>query len=245
MKLKDHFDKNNLHHAYLIEGNREEILPEIFGFFEEIKVATSGNPDFYHNVFDNFKIEDAFSLRSFGNEKSVLENNKKIIVLCINRFTIDAQNVLLKLFEEPILGTHFFIITPDTDSLFKTFVSRFYLIKDKNKSEESIKQAEKFLAMGLQDRLDFIKNDLLEKEEKVSKESEDENSEVNKIESNQTRALRFLNNLEFVLLEKQNIEKYSNPDFFEQIFKVREFLRQPGSSVKMLLESIAISVPKC
>jgi hypothetical protein len=212
-------------------------LPVLFSFFEEIKIKTSGNPDFFHAFFDNFKIEDAFNLRLLGNEKSVTADSKKIIILCINRFSLDAQNVLLKLFEEPILDTHFFIVTPDTDSLFKTFVSRFYLIKDQNKSEKDEKLAENFLTMSLQNRLDFIKNELLDKET----EEETEGEVGNFSESNQTRALRFLNSLESVL-SKKDVKK--EPDYFEQIFKVREFLRQPGSSVKMLLESIAISVPK-
>ena len=36
--INKYFNKDNLHHAYLIEGNREEILPEIFEFSESLGV---------------------------------------------------------------------------------------------------------------------------------------------------------------------------------------------------------------
>jgi DNA polymerase III delta prime subunit len=253
MKVSDHFDKDNLHHAYLIEGMKDEILPEVFSFVENLKIKTVGNPDFYHTSIDNFKIQDALNLRNMGSERSFsnIENNKKIFVLCINRFTGDAQGVLLKIFEEPIENTHFFIITPSVDNLFRTFVSRFYLIKAKNNSEEEIKNAKTFIALNLKDRLDFIKDKILLKSKKESNNTEEdedgdskEESE-NNLESNQTRALRFLDNLEFVLNKKNGEKKFQDVSFFEQIFKAREFIRQPGSSAKMLLESVALSVPVC
>lgn len=247
MKISEHFDKNNLHHAYLIEGEKEIVLPEIFSFVEkEVKIKTVGNPDFYHSVIDHFKINDAFGLRNMGSEKSFSES-KRIFVLCINRFTSDAQSVLLKMFEEPIENTHFFIITPNTDSLLKTFLSRFYLIRNKENLIEEEKKAETFLKMNLKDRLDFIKEKILiGKEEKATpedagkKEQEKEN-DVN-TESNQTRALKFLASLESVISKKNIFKNADNLEGVEHIFKVREYLRQPGASAKMLLESIAISL---
>ena len=62
---------------------------------------------------------------------------KKIFIICVNNFSLDAQNVLLKMFEEPIENTHFFLIVPDTNALLKTFVSRFYLISEKPKARPS------------------------------------------------------------------------------------------------------------
>jgi hypothetical protein len=135
--------------------------------------------------------------------------------------------------------------------LFRTFVSRFYLIKAKNNSEEEVKNAKVFVSMSFKDRLDFIKDKILLKSKKESNnadQDEDGDSEEesgNNSESNQTRALRFLDNLEFVLNEKNKEKKFQDVSFFEQIFKAREFIRQPGSSAKMLLESVALSVPVC
>ena len=62
--ITEHLDKNNLHHAYLIEGMHNEIIPEIFKFMKEIKVKTIGNPDFCHMSFNSFTVEDARNLKS-------------------------------------------------------------------------------------------------------------------------------------------------------------------------------------
>ncbi len=106
--------------------------------------------------------------------------------------------------------------------------------------------------MPLQRRIDFIK-DLLPK-----KDEEDE-EEISK-ESNNSRALRFLNTLEVVLHSKfvKNFSGLTLPGVpggtltvanslqicLQHFFKVRKFLRMPGSSVKTLMESVALIIPE-
>jgi DNA polymerase III delta prime subunit len=230
MPIPEHLDKNNLHHAYLIEGVRGEIIPEIFKFLKSININTVGNPDFCQIIIDNFKIDEAFDLRSMSSNKS-FSSIKKIFMICANSFSLDAQNVLLKIFEEPIQNTHFFLITPDVNALLKTFVSRFYLISARQDLAEETKQAEKFIAMPLKSRIDFIK--------KLLTEAEDEDIAT---DSNRSKALKFLNELEFVLHKKMSKSLFDT-NSFEQIFKAREFLRMPGSSTKTLLESVALITP--
>ena len=69
----DHLDKNNLHHAYLIEGDRNEILPQILKFTEDLGIKTSGNPDFCQIIIDNFKTEEALNLRGMASESGFTE----------------------------------------------------------------------------------------------------------------------------------------------------------------------------
>ena len=71
MSILEHLDKNNLHHAYLIEGARDEIIPEILKFCEKLDIKTLGNPDFCHISIDNFKIDEALDLRSMSSNKSL------------------------------------------------------------------------------------------------------------------------------------------------------------------------------
>lgn len=250
MKIKDHLDKDNLHHAYLVEGVREEIVPEILAFIEDMGIETLGNPDFCHITLDSFKIDDARNLKAQGGEKGYTEG-KKIFLISANSFLLEAQNALLKIFEEPIENTHFFIVIPNTDSLLKTLVSRFYLIKNKTNLENNLKDAERFIKMDLRNRLDFIKELLVEEDEAKSdkvgspdafkKAFRDENTFHDGVRA---KAIKFLDSIELVLNEKIN-KKIGNQkiDYFEHIFKVREFLRQPGSSPKTLMESVALIVP--
>ena len=257
MKISNHLDRNNLHHAYLIEGAREEIVPEIFAFIQSLGIKVIGNADVSHISLDTFKIEDARNLKSFGSEKgfSNEKNAKKIFIVSVNNFLLEAQNSLLKMFEEPIENTHFFLVVPEVNALLKTFVSRFYFIKAAPTLEgvgaptESV--GEKFINMSLKNRIDFMK-DLLA-------ESKTDGENNPSLDSARSKALIFLNSLEFTLHSKlvNNFADFTLPGVpggtyaaqnslqtcFSHLFKVREFLRMPGSSTKTLMESVALVVP--
>lgn len=237
--ISKHLDKNNLHHAYLIEGARDEIIPEIIKFCESIDIKTFGNPDFVDISIDNFKIDEAFDLRAMSTSKS-FSSGKKIFMIYANSISLDAQNVLLKMFEEPIENTHFFLIVPDTNALLKTFISRFYFISVSLGIAEETKEAEKFIMMPLKNRIDFIK-ELLAVPEDLSAGAGD-GGNVAPLDSARSKALNFLNALEFVLHEKVSKIPF-DMGIFKHFFKVREFLRMPGSSVKSLMESVALIVP--
>lgn len=245
--IQEHFDKNNLHHAYLIEGKKEEIIPDILKFLESIKIKTIGNPDFVQINQDSFKITNARILKIESIEKGISNNlptgqaGKKVYIISINSFLIDAQNTLLKMFEEPIENTLFFLIVPDIAIILPTLLSRFYLIKTKNEDRNELKKAKEFINMSLSNRIIFIK-DL------VSKKDEEDDLENIINDSTRTNALKFLNAIEIVLhqkfLQEKNNTYIDKVNYFEQIFKVREFLSMPGSSIKSLMESIALIIPK-
>ncbi|MFA5778423.1 MAG: hypothetical protein WC870_02990 [Candidatus Paceibacterota bacterium] len=238
MSILEHLDKNNFHHAYLIEGVRDEIIPEIINFCESINIKTSSNPDFVHISIDNFKINEAFGLRAMSSNKSFSSNNKKIFIISVNNFSLDAENVLLKIFEEPMPDTHFFLVVPDINALLKTLISRFYLIKSSKKSNLEHAKAEKFIAMPLKNRIDFIK-ELLEEPEK----EDEEGNEITILDSTRSNALKFLNDLETIFHNRFISKGFFDTQLFEHFLKVREFLRMPGSSAKNLMESIALIIP--
>ncbi len=235
MSIRDNLDKENLHHAYLIEGGKEEASVEILEWLEEAGIETRGNPDFVRISLDSLKIEDAFNLREMASEKS-FSGGKKIFLLSVNSITGDAQGILLKAFEDPAADTHFFMIVPDASALFPTLLSRFYVISGRENGSSSLgnaekKEAEEFLAMRPAQRIDFLKEFLKEED------NEDEES----ADSSRARAGRFLNVLETVLHKKLSPE---TAPVFERIFSVRQYLRMPGSSVKNLMESVALAIPK-
>ena len=239
MNIAKHLDKNNLHHAYLIEGKKEEIIPLIFVFLKSIGVKTTNNFDFNQIELDTFKIEDARNIKTQSIEKAI-SSGKKVFLISTNNFLSNAQNTLLKMFEEPIENTLFFLIVPDIAIILPTLLSRFYLIKTESNLENEIKQAEEFLKMSLSDRVLFIK-DMVAK----NKDGDDEEIEVVLVESVRPKAIKFLNAIEIVLHKKLLSQKFiNNIDYFNQILKAREYLSQPGSSAKSLMESVALVIPK-
>ena len=94
--------------------------------------------------------------------------------------------------------------------------------------------------MSLRDRLDFIK-------EYIAVSETDEDEDIVKEDSVRSNSLKFLNAIEF-LLHKRIIQQApkalaEDMDYISHIFKVREYLRLPGSATKTLLESVAIAIP--
>lgn len=236
MNLSEYLDKNNLHHAYLIEGARDKVVPEVKKFLKSLDINTIGNPDFIYIQLDSFKMEDARNLKSYAAQKS-FSSAKKIFIISANNFLPEAQNSLLKIFEGPIGNTTFFLIVPDINTLLKTLISRFYLIFARQEMAE-IKNAEEFITMPLKNRIDFIKELLIAPEE----EDEDGN-EIIALNSSRSKALKFLNELESSLRQKAMSKRLFDVKTFQHLFKVREFLRMPGSSVKTLIESVALVIP--
>lgn len=244
MDLSIHLQKDKLHHAYLLEGVKENIWTDLSLYLEKIGIQKNGNPDFYELNYSTFKMADAVYLKSFTDKKS-LSNNKKIFLISVDTILLEAQNTLLKLFEEPIADTHFFIVVPDTNALLPTFISRFYMIKSGEEGGDGILKARKFLSMGRVDRISFIQE--LLSEETIEKEEDMEDEEATVPSSSKSvKAQAFLNALEHELHQKYFIEKTRANDtsFLDHLFKTRMYLRQPGSSAKNLLESLALSIPE-
>jgi len=253
--LKQHIDSNNLHHAYLIEGEKSFVLLEIYSILEDLNIKIKGNPDLSYFEYDSFKIDDARKLKTLTSDKGFSEgiDSKKIFIISANSFLLEAQNSLLKVFEEPISNTHFFIITPSHQSFIPTLLSRFYLIKDEHSADGSLNQkentdnAKSFIDSSFSSRIDFLKKLL----------AVDKKDEENDIDAPRTRALNFLNYIEHALHKKVFSAEARLPqtselaeaglrqiEVFEQILKVRKYLRQPGSSAKMLMESVSLAIPE-
>ncbi len=230
MSLKE-LSKDNLHHAYLLRGERGEMLSSILEFVKSIGIETENNPDFSVSEVDTLKVETARELRSLFAERGYGEE-KKVFVISVNAILNDAQNTLLKVFEEPIENVIFFLIIPSETQLLKTLVSRFYVV-DTERGVVNIKEAKKFLQMTQSMRIDFLKNFLAEEDEEEGEPTD----------SVRAKAIRFLNEVESVLHEefKKNTQLSSS---MEEILKARKHLRFVGSPTKTILESVALRIPK-
>ena len=123
---------------------------------------------------DEFLIEDA---RMVEKESFIAENDEKIIIIMANSFRVEAQNFLLKLFEEPPKNIKFLIVVPSRNLLLPTIKSRLICEKQKvikqdftlslNLKKLDLKAIFEFLKEN--DGLD--KNDLLEKISLLARQS--------------------------------------------------------------------------
>ena len=219
----------NLHHAYAIIGNADEIVKELQNFFKkELNFQTAGNPDFWQGSYDVMKMKDCIEIINLHQQRPI-EGDKKIFVINANFITEDAQNRMLKLFEEPRGDTHFFLILPSANNLIPTLASRLMIIHHSGENNSLI-NVKDFLKISISERIEEIK--------KLMTSITDE--EKSKIE-----VVNFINALEVELTKKTDFLKLKKGEakLFEQIEKVRQYSSEQSPSLKMLLEYVAFIIP--
>lgn len=107
-----------------------------------------------------FKMDDA---RAVEHESYIAENSEKIIVIMAHSFRNEAQNCLLKLFEEPPTNIKFLLVAPSKNLLLPTVRSRFICENLKSKIERNSVNLD-LKHLDLRQILDFLqKNEGLEK----------------------------------------------------------------------------------
>jgi len=226
----EHYKRTGyLHHAHLIEGDRVTLVPVLLAALERhMGITAQGNPDLSTISYNSFGIDEARSLTEmqsragFGTE----ENARKIFIISAPSFTREAQNALLKRFEEPTAGAHFFIILPHLNTILPTLKSRVVLVTPKEQlaHDDTNALAEKFLGASLEERFAMAK--------KLTDKKTGEVVDREKIRS-------FFDNLERILYTRLAGKKEGS-EIFREIFQAKTYLSDRGSSPKMLLDHIAV-----
>jgi DNA polymerase-3 subunit delta' len=214
-------NSDSLHHAYyFVENEIETAVLKLKEFLEKtVGVKISGNPDFYHRKFDTFTIDHARDISQSESRKDFF-GDKKIFIIETDFITEEAQNALLKIFEEPTIGTHFFIISPQ-EILLPTLKSRmqvFWNEIEKDLSKDSI------LSLNLKERMEVVKEitDGIKDEEKTKQD-----------------AISFLNKVE---RELYNDSVLKNAEKLKVCQQTRESLYDRGAPIKMILENLVLSI---
>lgn len=213
--------KNLNHHAYFIHSFKDGAHKLKEFLKKEFHIDHSQNPDFYHEKFEVLGIDESRKIKEIHLSKSFVEGNKKIFIIEASGMTHEAQNSLLKVFEEPHEYSHFFLIMPSIDVLLPTLRSRL-LILDKQENEDASTEAVKFLKLSKKDKVAFV--------DELAKKISDE-------EATKSDALQFLAELESVL-HKNGVEKNSNA--LKAIMKARDYMNDRSPSTKQLLEYVAL-----
>jgi DNA polymerase III delta prime subunit len=209
-----------MHHAYLVEGSLSQFeallqsARSLFGFSKE------GDPDVHIKVEEKFSIEDVRDLAAEASLKSI--SGRALYVLSLGSISHDAQQAMLKLFEEPKVGVIFVVLTPP-GSIMPTLRSRFAEYPEKLEEKLANPAATKFLAASGKERSAQI-TALLKDDEGVKE-----------------RVRELLNGLEWIFYKKIKTEEGKKA--LEEIMVVRGYISDRSASLKMLLEHLAIALP--
>lgn len=213
-----------------------EIVPFVQDFLKAKGILTKGNPDAYVRTYKQFGVEEARSLRSraslkaLGDPSKGLGAGRRIFILAAADINREAQNALLKIFEEESGGALFILIVPSPHTLLPTLRSRMQVLAlNRAPPRESGIDTEKFLSASPQKRLDLLKP-LLEK-------GEDDRRDLAAI-------LSFLSALEERLAKHPKALPAARGEGLEAVYRARKYITDRGALVKPLLEQVALLVPR-
>lgn len=207
------------HHAYALEaGDVDSFIRHIE---KEFDIRAEGNPDLFIQEYETFGIDDARSIATLQSRKAVGEAGKQVFILSFQSITTEAQNALLKVFEEPTPHTYFFLRTSYYSLLLPTLQSRLHVLDFKEEEDINTEAGVLFIKADTDERLNIIAPLIKEKDMSGT------DLLLRKIE---TALYTYKNNKETLASLKD-------------ILKARRYLRGRSPSIKMLLEHIALTTP--
>lgn len=216
------FSKDSLHHAYFIEGERAVVLADLEAFLNEsFGIVRQGHPDVHYAQYESFGIDDGRGLQEMQSVRPIA-GDRKIFIVAVDAMTGEAQNSLLKVFEEPTPGTHFFIISSSRRILLPTLRSRVIIVAHPSSRETGLRDdAKAFVALSLKDRLSFVAG-MIEEKDKSGAEG---------------FLLALIDELRGEGLEKASPARVTA---VKEILSLVPYLKDRAPSVKLILERVAL-----
>lgn len=232
---------NLSHHAYLLIDS-DFVYTELISIIKkDHDIDSHANPDFFDRLYQTFTIDDAREVKIFHGMRPVSISGKKIFILRMDNVTVEAQNALLKLLEEPAEYAHFFIIISSTHLLLSTIKSRMQLIeigdKDQIKNKKDTKNTSNYIDAELLESAEkFVKLSKAKKLEEVKKIIED----ISKEKKTKQYAIDWLNAVQATIYEQKGVKQ--GRSVLEVIETARNYIHDRAPSIKMLLEYVALNL---
>ena len=195
------------HHARLY------IAPSLMAVAEG-ELAQS--PDVQHLSVEQFGIDDARALGEMATKKPVAADTLTCVVFA-GTMTSEAQNALLKLFEDPPPTTRFVLVVPSEHQLLPTLRSRLFLVAENQIEVAESPEFVAFLKASYAERLDQIA---------VYQKSK----EADWLKAILAGVTHYKNTNRLSLAEAKSIELFASR------------INTRGSSAKLLLEELALSL---
>ncbi|MGC9602227.1 MAG: hypothetical protein ABSE76_00575 [Minisyncoccia bacterium] len=225
------------HHAYFLEGELN-LLQAVSNDVRAREHIKSNDPDFLERMYEKFGVEEAAKLRTLASFRAAGE--KSFFIIAISSITIEAQQALLKLLEEPRTGLTLVLVVPH-GALLPTLRSRMLAYPHKLKFAEQNSLVETKSTRGLfeQQISTFLKSPYKARSAIITELLGDD-------EGARERVRAFLNGLEIELHTKflQSKGKKEFREALEDIAKVRSYAGDRSPSFKMLLEHLALALPR-
>ena len=222
-------------HAFVVEAPEEEGIEAALAWAErELLIASKHNPDVIVLRYGLFSVVDARRVFELA-AGAPLTGKYKVLVISANRLYHEAQNALLKLFEEPPEGTHLFLVLPTLGGLLPTLRSRVTVL-----ATTQTKQAQSPLGEGTRAFLKASK----EKRSALIKKLASGKDEEDRLK-NRDEAIAIVDGVEAVAYEAlQHGKEDAVIPLLRDIATLRSYLYDRSVPVRLLLEHLSLVIPE-
>lgn len=219
-----------LPHASVVLGrfdDLEDILRSALMARLGEEMLRADNPDLIWRRYESLGIDESRELKEIDSRKSL--SDWRIFVLGIGAITPEAQNSLLKILEEPQVGTHFILVISDRSMLLPTVLSRCQVVEGViGEKKEGGDLAKTFLTHGHAKRKKIV--------EDLVKEYED---------GDKTAPGRFVQDLCRLLAEHTNLSTGDQAEALalEETQKGARRLMHKPQAPRLVLDHLALIIP--
>ena len=231
------------HHAFAIEAEAEEGIAAAAAWAErELGMEMHGNPDVAVLRYGLFSVADARRVSELA-AGAPFSGGSKVVIIAASRAYHEAQNALLKVFEEPPAGTYLFLILPSLGGLLPTLRSRMQMLSamwDIGSPTSNVglpmshipEMVTEFMKGTKEKRSALIKKLASGKDEEERREHRD-------------LATALLNGIEASAYRKRGcLTSPKGAALLSDIATLRGYLYDRSAPVKMILEHLALIIPK-
>ena len=221
------------HHAYYYVAHQEEGIAQALRYaHESLHMVSEGNPDIVILRHTLFSVDDARSVVRHVGQTGI--SGKKLLILSTERIFHEAQNALLKVFEDPPDGTTLILILPSTGLLLPTLRSRLLSLPVGSHAGGLSHTVQTFIQASTTER-EKILNALLTR---AKSDKDDEKQAV------RGEALRLIEGL---TQRAHDIWK-KKPDadltlFLEEMSRFIPILHERSAPLKLIFEHVLLTMP--
>lgn len=229
-------------HSYFITGETEEGIRIAGAYLESDRgLVTLANPDVMTLRHGLLSVDDARRLRSLA-ELAPTKGDQKALIISASRLFHEAQNALLKLFEEPPAGTILILVLPAEGMLLPTLRSRLLPLPRQETPEGSHEN----LSLETQEFIkgnDAAREKLMTKIVERSKSDKDEEKQAARLS-----AIQLVEGITTVAYQKWAAAKQASAkkqlqEFLDDLNAFLPILHERSAPLKLIFEHIQLTLP--
>jgi DNA polymerase III delta prime subunit len=222
--------------TYVIEAAQEQGIERALTYAEsELSMERQSNPDIIVLRYSVCSVEHARKVVSYASQSGL--SGQKLIILAAERLFHEAQNALLKVFEEPPEGTIVMLVVPSVGMLLPTLRSRLTTLPgvEETKQADLSPLATAFITATQEERAKIIKK-LLDR----TKSDKDSEKQLARVEAQQLVA-------GITLMVHTAWRKKASAEhelLLKELETFTPLLYQPAAPLKLIFEHLLLVVPK-